>query len=111
VSYGLAATREWCKPVSGIGDDVFDNDPDGYREEFLYAVEVARALHDPAEDWEAFRDVLWANLTRVFGIEDPASLPGVAGSDLEPGVGVGPGADPLRPAGGADQRSAARPRA
>jgi hypothetical protein len=48
---------------------VFDEVPEGYREEFLYAVEVARALHDPAEDWERFRDALWANLTRVFGID------------------------------------------
>lgn len=49
------------------------------RDEFLYAVEMARALHDPAADWEAFRDTLWSFLTRVLGLEDgevwPDDLP------------------------------------
>jgi hypothetical protein len=62
-------------PVRDIGGGVFDDGPDGYREEFLYAVEVARALHDPAEDWDGFCEALWAHLTRVFGIEEsPAVL-------------------------------------
>jgi hypothetical protein len=70
-------------PVCDIGDGVFDDGPDCYREEYLYAVEVARALHDPAEDWDGFCATLWANLTRVFGIEDAtAVLGGIAsGSD------------------------------
>jgi hypothetical protein len=62
--------------VRDIGGGVFDNDPDGYREEFLYAVEVARALHDPAEDWEGFCEALWAHLTRVFGIEESTAVLG-----------------------------------
>lgn len=53
------------------------------REEFLYAVEMARALHDPLADWEGFRDTLWSFLTRVLGLEDgdvwPDDLPDPAG--------------------------------
>ena len=71
------------------------------REEFLYAVEFARAQHDPAADWEAFRDTLWAYLVRVFGVDDPAvwsaGLPephGGAGGDgygVAAWLGVEPG--------------------
>jgi hypothetical protein len=97
-------------PVRDIGGGVFENDPDGYREEFLYAVEVARALHDPAEDWEGFREALWTNLTRVFGIEDPASMSDFAGSGQVADAGVGtPTEARARRAGGAGQRSAATP--
>jgi hypothetical protein len=46
------------------------------REEYLYAVEMARALHDPATDWDGFRDTLWAFLIRVFGLEDGEAWPG-----------------------------------
>ena len=53
------------------------------REEYLYAVEMARAVHDPASDWDAFRDTLWSFLTRVFGLEDgdawPDGVPDPAG--------------------------------
>jgi hypothetical protein len=63
-------------PVRDIGGGVFDNDSEGYREEFLYAVEVARALHHPSEDWEGFCDALWANLTRVFGIDESTAVLG-----------------------------------
>ena len=56
------------------------------REEFLYAVELARAQHDPATDWEGFRDTLWAYLVRVFGVDDPAAW---TTGLLEPGDGRG----------------------
>ena len=107
----------WCIPVSrrsemDVGtEDLFDGDPDAYREEFLYAVEVARAQHDPATDWDGFRDTLWVYLTRVFGVEDPAAEPAVL-----PPADDGPGGDPHAVAGvvrgpdEGDQRSAATPR-
>ena len=61
----------------------------GEREEFLYAIEVARAQHDPATDWEGFRDTLWVYLIRVFGLQDPdATWP-----DGLPDPGEGPGGD------------------
>jgi hypothetical protein len=97
-------------PVPRLGDGVFENDPpDGYREEFLYAVEVARALHDPAEDWEGFRDALWANLIRVFGI-DAASWPDVARTKTEDDA-IAAADGRVHDAHEVDQRSAARPRA
>ncbi len=43
--------------------------PGIYREGYLHAVELARAQHDPSEDWEGFRETLWHSLIRVFGIE------------------------------------------
>ena len=58
------------------------------REEYLYAVELARAEHDPATDWEGFRDTLWAYLVRVFGVDDPATCPPAA-----PDPDDGPGGD------------------
>jgi hypothetical protein len=88
---------------------VFENDSDAYREEFLHAVEVARALHNPAEDWVGFRDTLWTNLTRVFGIDDLSAQPDPLDADLAAGTGV-PGLDLQRPADGVGQRSAATPR-
>lgn len=61
------------------------------REEFLYALEMARALNDPAADWDAFRDTLWSFLVRVFGLEDREGWP----DDLPHPVGqvVGDAAD------------------
>lgn len=54
-----------------------------FREEYLHAVELARVRHDPASDWEGFRETLWAYLVRVFGVEDgrdwPEDLPDPAG--------------------------------
>ena len=47
-----------------------DDLPGIYREEYLYAVEVARGQHDPCLEWEDFRETLWRYLVRVFGIED-----------------------------------------
>ena len=78
---GLAAGRGWCTPVrngSEVGvatDPLFGDDPDSYRGEFLYAVEMARAQHDPATDWDGFTDTLWDYLLRVFGVDDPAAEP------------------------------------
>ena len=70
-----------------FGVDVgFDDLTSGCREEFLYAVEFARAQHDPATDWEGFRDTLWVYLVRVFGVDDSAAL-----SAGLPGPGDGPG--------------------
>lgn len=51
----------------GIG---LDDLPGIYREEYLYAVEIARGKHDPCLEWEAFRETLWRYMVRVFGIED-----------------------------------------
>ena len=81
---------------------------DSGREEFLYAIELARAQHDPTADWEGFRETLWSYLTRVFGIEDgvwPEGLPDPA---------QGPGGDARAVAAWLDetaavQRSTARP--
>ena len=92
-------------------EDLFDGDPDAYRQEFLYAVEVARAQHDPATDWDGFRDTLWVYLMRVFGVEDPAAEPGGL-----PPSDDGAGGDPravsglVRDADEDDQRSAAHSR-
>lgn len=91
--------------------EVFEVASDNFREEFLFAVETARALHDPATEWAAFRDTLWAHLSRVFGVDDPSGWP-----DGLPHPGDGPGGDAravaawLREADGAGQRSAATPR-
>ena len=49
--------------------------PTQEREEFLYAIEMARALHDPGTDWDGFRDTLWSFLIRVFGLEDSEAWP------------------------------------
>jgi hypothetical protein len=43
--------------------------PGIYREEYLYAVEVARAQHDPCLEWVKFSDTLWNYLIRVFGLD------------------------------------------
>lgn len=43
--------------------------PGIYREEFLYAAEVARAKYDPCLQWVEFRDTLWNYLIRAFGLE------------------------------------------
>lgn len=50
----------------GIG---LEDLPAIYREGYLYAIEIARAQHDPATDWEDFREYLWASLIRVFGLD------------------------------------------
>lgn len=46
-----------------------------YREGYLHAIEAARAEHDPATEWNAFREQLWGDLLRVFGVESPTSEP------------------------------------
>jgi hypothetical protein len=56
---------------------LFDVAAEQYREEFLVAVEAARALHDPATEWELFRDILWEHLARVFGVEIQEGWPEV----------------------------------
>ena len=40
-----------------------------YRGEYLRAVEVARARHDPAVDWEGFVEQLWSALVPSFGLD------------------------------------------
>jgi hypothetical protein len=91
---------------------VFEDEPGSYREEFLFAVETARALHDPATEWAAFRETLWAHLARVFGVDDPSDWP-----DGLPHPDDGPGGDAyavaawLRDTDVASQRSAGIPRA
>lgn len=39
-----------------------------YRQGFLEVIEMGRALHDPATDWEDFREYVWMGLVRVFGL-------------------------------------------
>ncbi len=74
----------------GIG---LEDLPAIYREGYLYSIEMARAQHDPATDWDGFREYLWDALIRVFGfdagIEWPSDVPGpVAGSRDKRGVGA-----------------------
>lgn len=90
-------------------EDLFDGDQDAYREEFLYAVEVARAQHDPATDWDGFRDTLWVYLLRVFGVEDSTAEPAVLPS-ADGGPRGGADAVAVRDPDEGDQRSAATPR-
>ena len=78
----LAVGEAWGRPriceleVVVAGEEGALGDlPASCREEFLYAVELARAQHDPATDWEGFRDTLWSYLTRVFGVEDSSAWP------------------------------------
>ena len=56
---------------------------DIYREGYLYAIEIARAEHDPGTDWDRFREHLWQSLKRVFGVDVddpwPEELPHPAG--------------------------------
>ena len=42
--------------------------PEVYRQGYLHAIESARAEHDPATEWEAFREYLWSALLQVFGL-------------------------------------------
>lgn len=42
---------------------------DVYREEFLHAVEFARARCDPAVDWDEFVEELWRLLVPAFGLD------------------------------------------
>lgn len=64
-------------------EQLFDGSPDALRAEFLFAVEAARAIHDPATEWSAFQDVLWVYLSQVFGVNSgqawPEGLPDPAG--------------------------------
>ena len=73
-SRGRPVTFEVERDVSDVGVG-FDDLTGEFREEYLYAVELARAQHDPTTDWEAFRDTLWIYLMRVFGLDDPAAWP------------------------------------
>lgn len=80
----------------GIG---LEDLPAIYREGYLYSIEMARAQHDPATDWEGFREYLWDALIRVFGLDAGLEWP----SDVPPGRAMGtpghPAANP-RDAGG-----------
>lgn len=52
------------------GEGITSEDlPAIYREGYLHAIELARAQHDPSEDWEGFRETLWHSLVRVFGVD------------------------------------------
>lgn len=43
--------------------------PDVYREEYLHAVEIAKAIHDPGSDWDNFVEALWLALVPAFGLD------------------------------------------
>jgi hypothetical protein len=60
--------------------------PGIYREEYLYAVETARAQHDPCLEWEAFTEAVWEYLVSAFGL-DTVSASG-QGLDTEVGGGA-----------------------
>ena len=51
-----------------------------YRENYLHAIGDAREQHDPATEWAAFCEHLWAGLVGVFGLED-SPQPGGAPSE------------------------------
>lgn len=46
-----------------------DDLPEIYRDGYLHAIEAAREEHDPASEWDAFREYLWVALVRVFGVD------------------------------------------
>ena len=81
------------------------------REGYLYAMEIARARHDPDLEWEAFRETLWSYLTRVFGVDDAASstLDGLPDLDEAPSGDAREVAAWLADLLGDGQRSAASP--
>lgn len=39
------------------------------RAEYLHAIEMARAIHDPCEDWEGFVEKLWSALISALGLD------------------------------------------
>ena len=47
-----------------------DDLPEIYREGYLHAIEAAREEHDPATEWEDFREYLWVALVQVLGLDD-----------------------------------------
>lgn len=51
---------------AGIG---IDDMPAIYREGYLHAIESARDEHDPATEWDRFREYLWHALVGVFGLD------------------------------------------
>lgn len=40
-----------------------------YRAEYLHAIEMARATHNPCDDWEGFVEELWSGLVSAFGLD------------------------------------------
>lgn len=52
-----------------------DDLPGIYREGYLDSIDMARALHDPATDWDGFLEYLWEALVRVFGIDADLDWP------------------------------------
>lgn len=57
------------EPIEQRDGVALEDLPGIYREGYLNAIEMARAEHDPAHDWDGFRDHLWQSLLRVFGVE------------------------------------------
>jgi hypothetical protein len=43
--------------------------PEIYRAEYLHAIELVRAEHDPTTDWDRFVDALWSALVPAFGLD------------------------------------------
>jgi hypothetical protein len=72
-------------------------------------VGVPRTKHDPATEWDAFRDTLWLCLARVFGLEDGAWPAGFPDPAEWPGGDARAVAEWLDQAAG-DQGSAVMPR-
>lgn len=52
-----------------------DDLPAIYRDGYLHSIEMARALHDPATDWDGFLEYLWGALIRVFGLDADGEWP------------------------------------
>ena len=64
-----------------------DDLPEIYRAEYLHAIELARAQHEPHSDWEGFVDALWGALVPAFGLDvarDDAGGQPSARSDVTP---------------------------
>lgn len=62
----LAVTKERTVTARGLGTADL---PEIYREEYLHAIELTKAQHDPATDWEGFVDSLWKALVPAFGLD------------------------------------------
>ncbi|MBW3578871.1 MAG: hypothetical protein KY462_14250 [Actinobacteria bacterium] len=60
------AVKECTLSAQGVG---VEDLPEIYREEYLHAVELTRAEHDPATEWDQFVEELWKALVPAFGLD------------------------------------------
>lgn len=50
-----------------------------YREEYLHAIELIRAQHDPGIEWNAFVEALFPALIGIFGLDVAGATDALAG--------------------------------